>query len=164
MAEHDFVQSVADVLAETGLPPGCLELELTESQVMNDVEHAIDVMHEVKKLGAKLAIDDFGTGYSSLAHLKRFEIDVLKIDQTFVRDLTVNPDDAAIVTTIIALAANLKLQVISEGVETQEQVAFLRQHGCHQMQGYFFSRPLPAAAFEAALRENEAAHTLDQAG
>jgi EAL domain-containing protein (putative c-di-GMP-specific phosphodiesterase class I) len=156
MAEHDFVQSVADVLAETGLPPGCLELELTESQVMNDVEHAIDVMHEVKKLGAKLAIDDFGTGYSSLAHLKRFEIDVLKIDQTFVRDLTVNPDDAAIVTTIIALAANLKLQVISEGVETQEQVAFLRQHGCHQMQGYYFSRPLPAAAFEAALQENEA--------
>jgi EAL domain-containing protein (putative c-di-GMP-specific phosphodiesterase class I) len=121
-------------------------------------------MHEVKKLGAKLAIDDFGTGYSSLAHLKRFEIDVLKIDQTFVRDLTVDPDDAAIVTTIIALAANLKLQVISEGVETQEQVAFLRQHGCHQMQGYYFSRPLPAAAFEAALRENEAVLALGQAG
>jgi diguanylate cyclase (GGDEF)-like protein/PAS domain S-box-containing protein len=164
MAEQDFVQSVADVLAETGLPPGCLELELTESQVMNDVEHAIDVMHEVKKLGAKLAIDDFGTGYSSLAHLKRFEIDVLKIDQTFVRDLTVDADDAAIVTTIIALAANLKLQVISEGVETQEQVAFLRQHGCHQMQGYYFSRPLPAAAFEAALRENEAVLALGQTG
>ncbi|KQV79385.1 hypothetical protein ASD15_18820 [Massilia sp. Root351] len=156
MAEPDFVQSVADVLAETGLPPACLELELTESQVMNDVEHAIAVMHEVKKLGVLLAIDDFGTGYSSLAHLKRFEIDVLKIDQTFVRDLTVDPDDAAIVTTIIALAANLKLDVISEGVETLEQMAFLRQHGCRQMQGYYFSRPVPAAAFEAVLAENEA--------
>ena len=156
MAEPDFVQSVAAVLAETGLPPSCLELELTESQVMNDVEHAIAVMHEVKKLGVLLAIDDFGTGYSSLAHLKRFEIDVLKIDQTFVRDLTVDPDDAAIVTTIIALAANLKLDVISEGVETLEQMAFLRQHGCRQMQGYYFSRPVPAAAFEAVLAENEA--------
>ncbi|KQW87852.1 hypothetical protein ASC94_25490 [Massilia sp. Root418] len=156
MAEPDFVQSVAAVLAETGLPPACLELELTESQVMNDVEHAIAVMHEVKKLGVLLAIDDFGTGYSSLAHLKRFEIDVLKIDQTFVRDLTVDPDDAAIVTTIIALAANLKLDVISEGVETLEQMAFLRQHGCRQMQGYYFSRPVPAAAFEAVLVENEA--------
>jgi EAL domain-containing protein (putative c-di-GMP-specific phosphodiesterase class I) len=163
MAEPDFVQSVAAVLAETGLPPSCLELELTESQVMNDVEHAISVMHEVKKLGVLLAIDDFGTGYSSLAHLKRFEIDVLKIDQTFVRDLTVDPDDAAIVTTIIALAANLKLDVISEGVETLEQMAFLRQHGCRQMQGYYFSRPVPAAAFEAVLAENEAHAAAGQA-
>jgi EAL domain-containing protein (putative c-di-GMP-specific phosphodiesterase class I) len=163
MAEPDFVQSVAAVLAETGLPPSCLELELTESQVMNDVEHAISVMHEVKKLGVLLAIDDFGTGYSSLAHLKRFEIDVLKIDQTFVRDLTVDPDDAAIVTTIIALAANLKLDVISEGVETLEQMAFLRQHGCRQMQGYYFSRPVPAAAFEAVLAENEAHAAAAQA-
>ncbi|SFU72811.1 PAS domain S-box-containing protein/diguanylate cyclase (GGDEF) domain-containing protein [Pseudoduganella namucuonensis] len=155
MAEQDFVQSVADVLAATGVPPHCIELELTESQVMSDVEHAIAVMHELKKLGVQLAIDDFGTGYSSLAHLKRFEVDVLKIDQTFVRDLTVDPDDAAIVTTIIALAANLGLEVISEGVETREQLAFLRQHGCQQMQGYYFSRPLPAAALEAVLRDND---------
>ncbi|MGO4467734.1 putative bifunctional diguanylate cyclase/phosphodiesterase, partial [Pseudoduganella sp. RAF53_2] len=156
VAEPDFVQSVAAVLAETGLSPHCLELELTESTVMNDVEHAISVMHQLKKLGVKLAIDDFGTGYSSLAHLKRFEIDVLKIDQTFVRDLTVDPDDAAIVTTIIALAENLDLEVISEGVETEEQIAFLRQHGCQQMQGYFFSRPVPASAFITVLEENEA--------
>ncbi|MES2262900.1 MAG: EAL domain-containing protein [Pseudomonadota bacterium] len=155
MAEADFVQSVADVLAQTGLPPACLELELTESQVMNDVEHAIGVMHELKKLGVKLAIDDFGTGYSSLSHLKRFAVDVLKIDQSFVRDLTVDPDDAAIVTTIIALAANLNLHVISEGVETREQLAFLRQHGCQQMQGYYFSRPVSAAAFETVLQDNE---------
>ncbi|WP_227470311.1 EAL domain-containing protein [Massilia sp. YMA4] len=156
MAERDFVGSVADVLTEAGLDPDCLELELTESLVMNDVEHAIAVMHQLKKLGVKLAIDDFGTGYSSLAHLKRFTVDVLKIDQAFVRDLTVDPDDAAIVTTIIALAANLNLQVISEGVETLDQLSFLREHGCYQMQGYYFSRPVPATAFGAVLDENEA--------
>ncbi|WP_342115254.1 bifunctional diguanylate cyclase/phosphodiesterase [Pseudoduganella sp. OTU4001] len=157
LAEPDFVQDVADVLADTGLAPHCLELELTESAVMNDVAHATQVMHALKKLGIKLAIDDFGTGYSSLAHLKRFEIDVLKIDQTFVRDLTVDPDDAAIVCTIIALAGNLGLEVISEGVETQEQVDFLRRHGCRHMQGYYFGRPLPADGFIALLEQNEAA-------
>jgi diguanylate cyclase (GGDEF)-like protein/PAS domain S-box-containing protein len=156
VAEPDFVLSVAKVLAETGLSPQCLELELTESTVMNDVEHAVIVMRELKKLGITLAIDDFGTGYSSLAHLKRFAIDVLKIDQTFVRDLTVDPDDAAIVNTIIALADNLGLEVISEGVETQEQLEFLRQHGCRQMQGYYFSRPVAADAFLVLLEKNEA--------
>ncbi|TWI45312.1 PAS domain S-box-containing protein/diguanylate cyclase (GGDEF)-like protein [Pseudoduganella flava] len=156
MAEQDFVESVARVLADTGLQPAALELELTESAVMNDVEHAIAVMHELKSLGVKLAIDDFGTGYSSLAHLKRFAVDVLKIDQAFVRDLTVDPDDAAIVTTIIALAANLNLQVISEGVETLDQLSFLREHGCSQMQGYYFSRPVPATAIATVLDENEA--------
>ena len=156
MAEHDFVQSVARVLEESGLAPATLELELTESAVMNDVEHAIEVMRALKKLGVKLAIDDFGTGYSSLAHLKRFAVDVLKIDQAFVRDLTVDPDDAAIVTTIIALAANLNLQVISEGVETLDQMSFLREHGCSQMQGYYFSRPVPATAIGTVLDENEA--------
>jgi EAL domain-containing protein (putative c-di-GMP-specific phosphodiesterase class I) len=157
LAEPDFVQGVAEVLADTGLAPHCLELELTESAVMDDVAHATAVMHALKKLGVQLAIDDFGTGYSSLAHLKRFEIDVLKIDQTFVRDLAVDPDDAAIVTTIIALAGNLGLEVISEGVETQEQVDFLRRHGCRHMQGYFFGRPLPAAGFLALLEQHEAA-------
>ena len=156
LAEPDFVQDVADVLADTGLAPHCLELELTESAVMDDVAHATTVMHELKKLGVKLAIDDFGTGYSSLAHLKRFEIDVLKIDQTFVRDLTVDPDDAAIVSTIIALAENLGLEVISEGVETQEQLDFLRRHGCRHMQGYFFGKPMPAESFIALLQQNEA--------
>ncbi len=156
MSEPDFVQEVARVLAESGLHPACLELELTESAVMNDVEHAIAVMHDLKRLGVKLAIDDFGTGYSSLAHLKRFAVDVLKIDQAFVRDLTVDPDDAAIVQTIIALAANLNLQVISEGVETADQLDFLREHGCSQMQGYYFSRPVPATAMRAVLDENEA--------
>ncbi|NRR32634.1 EAL domain-containing protein [Oxalobacteraceae bacterium] len=157
LAEPDFVQTVARVLADTGLAPHCLELELTESLLMKDIEHAIHMMHELKRLGVMLAIDDFGTGYSSLAHLKRFKVDVLKIDQTFVRDLTEDPDDAAIVATIIALAANLNLDVISEGVETSEQLAFLRRHGCQQMQGYYFSRPLDAAGFEQILLTNEAA-------
>ena len=156
LAEPDFVHSVTEVLADTGLSPACLELELTESAVMHDVAHAMSVMRELKKLGVMLAIDDFGTGYSSLAHLKRFEIDVLKIDQTFVRDLAADPDDAAIVATIIALADNLGLEVISEGVETEEQVTFLRRHGCRQMQGYFFGRPMPAAAFLEMLEKNEA--------
>ena len=162
LAEPDFVQGVADVLADTGLAPQCLELELTESAVMDDVAHATAVMHELKKLGVKLAIDDFGTGYSSLAHLKRFEIDVLKIDQTFVRDLADDPDDAAIVTTIIALAENLGLEVISEGVETQQQLDFLHRHGCIHMQGYFFGRPLPAEAFLALLERNEAELSVSQ--
>jgi len=162
LAEPDFVQSVADVLADTGLAPCCLELELTESAVMDDVAHATEVMHQLKKLGVQLAIDDFGTGYSSLAHLKRFEIDVLKIDQTFVRDLTVDPDDAAIVTTIIALAGNLGLDVISEGVETQDQLDFLRRHGCRHMQGYLFGRPMPAADFLALLEQSEAALSASQ--
>ncbi|WP_170298642.1 bifunctional diguanylate cyclase/phosphodiesterase [Massilia eburnea] len=162
LAEPDFVQSVAEVLADTGLAPCCLELELTESAVMDDVAHATEVMHQLKKLGVQLAIDDFGTGYSSLAHLKRFEIDVLKIDQTFVRDLTVDPDDAAIVTTIIALAGNLGLDVISEGVETQDQLDFLRRHGCRHMQGYLFGRPMPAADFLALLEQSEAALSASQ--
>ncbi len=156
LAGPGFVQTVAGLLAETGLAPHCLELELTESFLMQDVEHAIGMMHQLKRLGVQLAIDDFGTGYSSLAHLKRFEVDVLKIDQTFVRDLAVDPDDAAIVATIIALAANLKLEVISEGVETQDQVDFLRRHGCRQMQGYHFGRPVDAAAFEQLLLADEA--------
>ena len=146
MTGPDFVASVAAVLAETGLAPACLELELTESLIMQDVELAISIMHDLKQLGVMLALDDFGTGHSSLAHLKRFAIDVLKIDQSFVRDINVDPDDAAIVTTIIALAANLGIEVIAEGVETEQQVAFLRQHGCHRMQGYHFGRPAPAPA------------------
>ncbi len=145
--------AIAGMLAEVGLAPHLLELELTESMVMNDVEHAITILRNLKALGVHIAIDDFGTGYSSLAYLRRFPIDVLKIDQSFVKDLTVDADDAAIVRSIISLAHSLRLQVIAEGVETTEQLAFLRSHGCDQMQGYLFSRPLDAAAFAQLLRE-----------
>ncbi|MDB5774824.1 MAG: signal transduction protein containing a rane domain, an and a domain protein [Herbaspirillum sp.] len=153
-AQNDLVQSIAGILRETGLEAHCLEIELTESLVMTDVDHAIAVLQQLKLLGVKLSIDDFGTGYSSLAYLKRFPIDVLKIDQSFVRDITVDLDDAAITVSIISLGHNLKLMVIAEGVETQEQLAYLRHHGCDEVQGYLFSRPLPADEFEAELRRS----------
>jgi diguanylate cyclase (GGDEF)-like protein/PAS domain S-box-containing protein len=148
-----LVQSIADVLHATGLDPRFLELELTESMVMSDVDNAIAILRNLKGLGIHISIDDFGTGYSSLSYLKRFPIDVLKIDQSFVNDLTVDADDAAIVVSIISLAHSLRLQVIAEGVETAEQLAFLRAHGCDQVQGYYFSRPIEPDAFERMLRE-----------
>jgi EAL domain-containing protein (putative c-di-GMP-specific phosphodiesterase class I) len=152
-SQQDLAQSIDEALEQTGLAPDCLEIELTESLVMDDVEDAIGILRRLKGLGVKLSIDDFGTGYSSLAYLKRFPIDVLKIDQSFVRDITVDPDDAAIVTSIISLAHNLKLLVIAEGVETAEQLAYLARHGCSQMQGYHFSPPVTAEAFESMLRQ-----------
>ncbi|RXZ36140.1 EAL domain-containing protein [Oxalobacteraceae bacterium CAVE-383] len=159
-AQKNLVQSIAAVLHETGLEPHYLEIELTESLVMTDVEHAIEMLRQLKLLGVKLSIDDFGTGYSSLAYLKRFPIDVLKIDQSFVRDIAVDFNDAAITVSIISLGHNLKLKVIAEGVETEEQLAYLRHHGCDEVQGYLFSRPLAAAEFEAKLRENAAASAV----
>ncbi|PHV31391.1 hypothetical protein CSQ94_21710 [Janthinobacterium sp. BJB312] len=151
--QSGLLQSVREILAVTGLEARFLELELTESMMMQDVEQAISTMGKLKTLGLQLSIDDFGTGYSSLAHLRHFPIDVLKIDKSFVSDITHSNDDAAIVQAIIALAHSLRLKVIAEGVETAQQLAFLRQHGCDQMQGYLFSRPLAAAAFETLLRE-----------
>ena len=152
-AQQDLVDSIAAVLQETGLDPTYLEVELTESLVMTDVERAIATLDRLHELGVFLSIDDFGTGYSSLSYLKRFPIDILKIDQSFVRDISVDPDDAAIVVSIISLAHSLRMGVIAEGVETVEQLGFLRRYGCDQMQGYFFSRPVAAAAFEQLLRD-----------
>lgn len=154
-AQRDLVQSIAAVLEETGLAPDCLEIELTESLVMADVDRAIGILRELKALGVKMSIDDFGTGYSSLSYLKRFPIDVLKIDQSFVHDITVDPDDAAIVASIISLAHNLRLHVIAEGVETEAQLAYLQRHGCDQIQGYFFSPPVSTDAFEQMLRDGK---------
>ena len=151
-AQPDLVQSIMGILQETGLAAHHLEIELTESMVMTDVERAIGTLRELKAIGVKLSIDDFGTGYSSLSYLKRFPIDVLKIDRSFVRDITLDADDAAIVASIISLSHNLNLKVIAEGVETQEQLMYLRQHDCDQMQGYYFSKPLPADAFEWMLQ------------
>ncbi len=148
----NLIASIRAVLDHTALPPGCLEIELTESLFLSDVTLAVELLHSMKALGVKLSIDDFGTGYSSLSYLSRFPIDTLKIDRSFVSDITRDANDAAIVDSIIALAHNLKLAVIAEGVETAEQLAYLRAHGCDEMQGYFFSRPLPAADFEQLLR------------
>ncbi|WP_343742408.1 bifunctional diguanylate cyclase/phosphodiesterase [Herbaspirillum huttiense] len=151
--QKDLVSSIADVLQDTGLPPASLEIELTESLMMTDVEHAIGILAGLKKLGIRLSIDDFGTGYSSLAYLKRFPIDVLKIDRSFVRDITIDADDAAITASIISLARHLKLRVIAEGVETDEQLDYLRHYGCDEIQGYLFSPPVAAEKFEQILRE-----------
>jgi EAL domain-containing protein (putative c-di-GMP-specific phosphodiesterase class I) len=161
-ASPGFVDSITNVLNETGLAPQCLEIELTESLVMTDVEQAIGIMKDIKGLDVKLAIDDFGTGYSGLSYLKRFPIDVLKIDQSFVRDITKNPDDAAIVVSIISLARNLRLDVIAEGVETNAQLAHLRRHGCHEMQGFLFSKPVPEQALTELLRAGKGLSALNQ--
>ncbi len=149
---QDLVSMVRDVLHETGVEPQHLELELTESTIMEHVDETIETFLALRKLGVHLSIDDFGTGYSSMAYLKRFTIDKLKIDRSFVRDLASDSDDAAIVTATIAMAHNLNLTVIAEGVETEGQLQFLKDHGCEQMQGYYFSRPLPAAEVTELLR------------
>ncbi|BCB27455.1 hypothetical protein SKTS_23410 [Sulfurimicrobium lacus] len=150
---QDMVALTAQVLRETGLDPSYLELELTESAAMGNAEAFIGVTEALKGLGVTLSIDDFGTGYSSLSYLKRFALDRLKIDQSFVRDIVQNPDSAAIAVTVIALAHGLGLSVIAEGVETEAQLNFLRTRGCDEMQGFYFSKPLPGAEFEQLLRE-----------
>lgn len=151
--ERNWAAHVAAVLAEVGLDPRYLELELTESLIMQDVPGALATMHELEAIGVHLAIDDFGTGYSSLSALKRFPVRRLKIDRSFVEDIPANVDDKAITAAIISLAQNLGLRVIAEGVETQAQVEFLRHSGCDEIQGYFFSRPLASADFAALLRQ-----------
>ncbi len=151
-AQKNLVAMIAEVLQESGLAPDRLEIELTESLIMSDVQQAILTLEQLKELGVLLSVDDFGTGYSSLSYLKRFPIDTLKIDQTFVHDITHDADDAAIVDAIISLAHNLRLTVIAEGVETEDQLNYLRLQGCDEIQGYYFSRPVPSDAFEALLR------------
>jgi diguanylate cyclase (GGDEF)-like protein len=151
MVDKQLVDTIAAALKESGLSPHLLEIEITESSVMADVDYSISVLRGLKELGVKLAIDDFGTGYSSLSYLKRFPIDVLKIDQSFVRDVETDPDSAAIVVSIISLAHSLRLQVIAEGVETAAQLAYLQRHECDFIQGYYFCRPLPAHEFEALM-------------
>ncbi|WP_295481389.1 EAL domain-containing protein [uncultured Pseudomonas sp.] len=140
---------IASILEATGLPPACLELELTESILMREVNEAMHILDSLKKLGLSIAVDDFGTGYSSLNYLKQFPIDVLKIDRTFVDGLPEGEQDAQIARAIIAMAHSLNLAVIAEGVETHEQLEFLREHDCDEVQGYLFGRPMPANQFEA---------------
>jgi diguanylate cyclase (GGDEF)-like protein/PAS domain S-box-containing protein len=139
-----FLQLVSAVLEETGLDAESLELEITESLLMQDTEGAIQILHDLKALGVLLAIDDFGTGYSSLSYLKRFPIDRLKVDQMFIRELLTSPEDAAITRAVISMANNMDLRVIAEGVETAEQLSYLTDENCHEIQGYYLSRPVPA--------------------
>jgi diguanylate cyclase (GGDEF)-like protein/PAS domain S-box-containing protein len=151
---------IATILRETGLPPACLELELTESILMREVSEAMQILDGLKNLGLSIAVDDFGTGYSSLNYLKQFPIDVLKIDRTFVDGLPSGEQDAQIARAIIAMAHSLNLAVIAEGVETHEQLDFLREHGCDEVQGYLFGRPMPAGRFEGQF-SNDALFMFD---
>lgn len=149
--QRDFVEGVKQILEQTGMPPCLLELEITESVLMQNVEATMTALNRLKMLGVRLAIDDFGTGYSSLSYLRRFPIDVLKIDQSFIRGLSNDTNDAALVSAIISLGKSLDLNVIAEGVETEKQLAFLKAHQCEEGQGYYFSKALPADAFAQLL-------------
>lgn len=154
--QRNFVELVYNALNETGLHPRFLDLEITEGFLASNVEKATEVLQDLHSLGVHLSIDDFGTGYSSLNYLKRFPLNTLKIDQSFVQDISRNADNATIAEAIIALGKSLRLNVIAEGVETEEQAFFLRGRGCDHVQGYLFSHPLPASEIEILLRENRA--------
>jgi diguanylate cyclase (GGDEF)-like protein len=152
----DLPELVSRILDETGLPPEYLELELTEGVAMHDPQGAIAVMNDLHDRGIRLSIDDFGTGYSSLSYLKKFKVYKLKIDQSFVRDISTDPEDKAIVSAIISMAQRLGMQTIAEGVETAGQLSFLREQGCDEVQGYYYSKPLPVEQFEVFSKK----HTL----
>jgi diguanylate cyclase (GGDEF)-like protein/PAS domain S-box-containing protein len=147
-----FFDGVCAVLRQTGLAPEMLELELTETVLMRNVDSTLTVLQALSAMGIRLAVDDFGTGFSSLSYLRQFRIDTLKIDQSFIREVTTNTDDATIVSAVVALGRNLTQRVVAEGVETQEQVEFLRSRRCNEAQGFFFSRPLPAETLETILK------------
>ncbi len=147
-----FLEEISTTLRETGLEARYLDLELTEGVLMENAKSTASVLQALKRMGVHLAVDDFGTGYSSLSYLRQFPIDVLKIDQSFISQIPGEPNDSAIVRAIIDMGKNLKHRVIAEGIETQEQLALLRAWNCEEGQGYFFSRPVPAARFARLLQ------------
>lgn len=149
--QPNFSERLVEILGETGLEPTSLELELTETSIMENKDSAARLLRRIRNLGVKIAIDDFGTGYSSLSYLKLLPIDTVKLDRSFVKGATTDPDDAALVMAIVTLAHNLKLRVVAEGVETQEQSTFLRLLRCDEAQGYLFGKPMPPEIFESAI-------------
>ena len=159
--QPDFVVEVRDVLAQTGANPDLLKLELTESVVLDNVADTVEKMLALKEMGVRFSMDDFGTGYSSLAYLKQLPLSQVKIDQSFVRDIVIDPSDAAIVQTIIGMSNTLKLNVIAEGVETEAQFDFLRQSGCKLFQGYLFSQPVALDGLEKILKSNRLSFVVD---
>jgi EAL domain-containing protein (putative c-di-GMP-specific phosphodiesterase class I) len=155
LGQKDFVNTVREAVATSGLDPHYLELELTESMVMQNIEEVVDILSQINDMGIQLSLDDFGTGFSSLAYLKRFPIDRLKIDQSFVRNCDSDPDDMIISQTIIALAHGLKIKVIAEGVETAEQLDFLRKNNCDEAQGFYTGKPMAIADVRRLLLEQK---------
>jgi len=145
--DPDLTKRIAQALYDTGTPPKFLDIEITESLAMSNIERTIDCLNEISEMGVRTSIDDFGTGYSSLSYLKKLPIQKLKIDQSFIRDITVDPDDRAIIRAVIAMAHNMNIRVLAEGVESEGQFSFLRDTRCDEAQGYLFSKPLPAQQF-----------------
>jgi EAL domain-containing protein (putative c-di-GMP-specific phosphodiesterase class I) len=152
--QEGFAEQVGEALRQSGLAPEHLELEVTETLLLSNADFTSPVLGELRRMGVKLAIDDFGTGYSSLSYLKQLPVHKLKIDRSFIKMVPANPDDAAITATVISMGKSLNLRVIAEGVETEAQMAFLREHQCDEVQGYYYSKPL---ALEDVLKRQEAA-------
>jgi EAL domain-containing protein (putative c-di-GMP-specific phosphodiesterase class I) len=150
--DDNFLEGLFGILRDTGLDPKYLELELTESVLMKRAESTAAILQILRERGIKIAIDDFGTGYSSLSYLRKFPVDALKIDQSFVRQISTVGDDTTIVSAVIGMARSLKLRVVAEGVETLEELEFLRAQQCDEAQGFYFSRPIPPERFEELLR------------
>jgi EAL domain-containing protein (putative c-di-GMP-specific phosphodiesterase class I) len=150
--DKNFLNRLFEVINETGLDPRLLELELTESVLMKHAASTAVILQSLREAGIRLAIDDFGTGYSSLSYLRKFPVDAVKIDQTFIRQISAD-DDTTIVKAVIGMARGLKLRVIAEGVETPQELAFLRAYRCDEAQGYYFSRPVPARQFAMMLKD-----------
>jgi EAL domain-containing protein (putative c-di-GMP-specific phosphodiesterase class I) len=157
LIEGRITDTIANILQETGVPASRLELEITETVMMQGMNRAVAILSEIRRLGVQIAIDDFGTGYSSLTYLKRLPINSIKIDRSFIRDITTDPDDAAITNTIILMGRNLGLRVIAEGVETKEQLEFLRAHDCDEIQGFLISEPRPPAEIVLLMEQLEQA-------
>jgi EAL domain-containing protein (putative c-di-GMP-specific phosphodiesterase class I) len=159
--DANIVSDIRSALAESGMPGELLELEITEGVIMQNVNQAIGTLNAIKKMGVRLAIDDFGTGYSSLAQLKLFPIDTLKVDRSFIREITVDAEDRAITEAIVAMGRSLGVRVVAEGVETAEQEAFLKSLACDEMQGFYFSKPAHPDVLAELLRQpTEALHKL----
>jgi EAL domain-containing protein (putative c-di-GMP-specific phosphodiesterase class I) len=150
-----LAQTIACILDETGLEARFVELEITESVLMDQTEEMVETLLTLKEMGLDISLDDFGTGYSSLSYLKRFPFDKLKIDRSFLIDIATDPDDALFITHIIGLAHGLQMKVVAEGVETEAQCAILAQQGCDQFQGYYFSKPLPASEIVKKLQRRQ---------
>jgi EAL domain-containing protein (putative c-di-GMP-specific phosphodiesterase class I) len=161
--DESFLENVFSILTQTGLDPACLELELTETMLMKRAESISSILKKFRASGVRIAIDDFGTGYSSLSYLRKFPIDVLKIDQSFVRQISATPSETAIVSAIISMGRSLNLRVIGEGVETAAELAFLHSQLCDAAQGFFFSKPVPAKQFEKLLATGVGIPSLQKA-